>query len=325
MIDSIGRNIEYLRISITDRCNLRCIYCMPSCGVEQLSHQQVLRFEELLRIARIMAELGIKKLKISGGEPLVRKGASQLIAELKQLPGIEQVTLTSNGVLLRRELPALRAAGLDAINISLDTLDADKYQRITRQGSLEAVLSGLDAAYEAGIRPLKINTVIMRGINDDEIEALAGIAKERQISVRFIELMPIGLGQGFTPVKGEEVLQRLSAAYGKPVSFSGKIGNGPAVYYSFPGFAGKIGLIDAVSHGFCSACNRVRLTSDGWLKLCLHFDLGCDLLTPMRAGATDEEIKKLIVDTIVKKPVEHHFRDQDSEHIESKNMNSIGG
>ena len=327
MKDRFGRTIDYVRLSVTDRCTLRCLYCMPECGVEQLSHTQIMRFEEMLRLCRILSELGVIKFKVSGGEPLVRKGVSDFICDLKQLPGVEQVTLTTNGELLRQELPKLKQAGIDGINVSLDTLNEYTYRKLTRQGNIDNVLEGLQAALAAGIRPLKINTVLLRGINDNELENLAAMARDMELSVRFIELMPIGLGTAYQAVSGQEVLARLTEAFGEPEAFDKPLGNGPACYYSFPGFKGKIGLINAVSHAFCSSCNRVRLTSDGWLKLCLQYDIGADLLTPLREGADDAELQQLILAAVAQKPEKHLF-DADGQQVDNreiKNMNSIGG
>ncbi|MPM22490.1 GTP 3',8-cyclase [bioreactor metagenome] len=325
MTDRFGRTIDYLRISITDRCNLRCVYCMPEDGVAQIAHGQVLTYEEILRLCRIMAGLGVKRLRVSGGEPLVRKGAAEFIARAKKLPGIERVTLTTNGVLLARELPALLEAGIDGINISLDTLSAQRYASITRRDELSGALAGIDAAYSAGVRPLKINSVLMRGINDDEILPLACLARSRDLSVRFIELMPMGPGKEYAPVSGREVLEKLTEEFGIPRRSEEKPGGGPAGYFSFPGFRGKIGLIDAVSHAFCGHCNRVRLTSDGHLKPCLYYDTGCDLRTPLRSGCGDEALRKLIQETVMEKPAGHRFGDSAAEHTETKTMNEIGG
>lgn len=327
MKDGFGRTIDYVRLSVTDRCNLRCLYCMPECGVEQLSHTQVIRFEELLRLCRVLAGLGVRKFKVSGGEPLVRRGVCDFIRDLKQLSGVEQVTLTTNGVLLRQNLAQLKKAGIDGINISLDTLNEYTYRELTRQGDIDGVLEGLQAALAAGIRPLKINTVLLKGKNDGELETLAALARDMDISVRFIELMPIGLGTVYQPVSGEEVLARLTAAYGRPGEYPHPLGNGPASYYTFPGFKGQIGLINAVSHSFCASCNRVRLTSDGWLKLCLQYDIGADLLTPLRRGASDEELRQLVLEAVAQKPEKHVF-DRESGQVDNrevKNMNSIGG
>ena len=327
MIDSFGRTIDYVRLSVTDRCNLRCLYCMPEGGVEQLSHQQVMRFEEMLRLCRVLSGMGVKKFKVSGGEPLVRRGVNDFIADLKRLPGVEQVTLTTNGVLLRENLGRLKQAGIDGINISLDTLNEFTFRELTRNGDIDSVLDGLQAALAAKICPIKINALLLKGKNDGELETLAALARDMELSVRFIELMPIGLGTVYEPVSGEEVLRRLTAAYGEPEEYDHPMGNGPAKYYSFPGFKGKIGLINAISHAFCRSCNRVRLTSDGWLKLCLQYDIGVDLLTPLREGASDGELRELISQAIAQKPEKHVF-DQEKGRIDNreiKNMNSIGG
>ena len=327
MIDSFGRTIDYVRLSVTDRCNLRCLYCMPECGVEQLEHAQVMRFEEMLRLCRVLSGLGVSKFKVSGGEPLVRRGVCDFIADLKQVPGVEQVTLTTNGVLLRQNLERLKTAGIDGINISLDTLNEFTFRELTRNGDIDTVLEGLQAALAARICPIKINALLLKGKNDSELETLASMARDMDVSVRFIELMPIGLGTVYEPVSGEEVLQRLTVAYGRPEEYDRPMGNGPARYYTFPGFKGKIGLINAISHAFCSSCNRVRLTSDGWLKLCLQFDIGVDLLTPLRQGASDQEIEQLVRQAIAQKPEKHVF-DRERGQIDNreiKNMNSIGG
>lgn len=324
MTDSFGRTLDYLRISITDRCNLRCAYCMPESGVCSIAHEDILTYEEFLRVIGIFAGLGVRKLKISGGEPLVRKDAPNFIRRAKRVPGIEQVTLTTNGVLLARELPKLLAAGIDGINVSLDTLRSDRYASITRIGTLSDALAGIDAAYAAGIRPLKLNTVLLDGINDDEIITLAELARNRAISVRFIELMPLGLGTRFQSVPGSRVLEELAQCFGEPVLLNEKLGNGPAVYYSFPGFAGKIGLIDAISHTFCAWCNRVRLTADGQLRLCLQYEEGCDLRAALRGGCDDPALQDLILNTVRNKPAQHCFGAA-GQPAGRRTMNAIGG
>ncbi|NLF80219.1 MAG: GTP 3',8-cyclase MoaA [Clostridia bacterium] len=325
MIDKCGRKIDYLRISVTDRCNFRCVYCMPEQGVPPIAHTQIISFEEILRICRVMAGLGIRKLKVTGGEPLVRRGVCDFIRAAKELPGIEQVTLTTNGALLPQYLPELIASRIDGVNISLDTLDPDTYRRITRRGCLADVLAAINAAWEAGIPRLKINSVLLSSINDQEAVSLAALARDRDINVRFIELMPIGLGQNFKPIPGAEILAQLTAAYGEPQPFCGRIGNGPAAYYSFPGLKGKIGFIDAISHRFCSECNRVRLTAEGHLKLCLHYDHGLDLLPLLRAGCDDEQLQHSIVAAIEAKPLSHSFGRPEASHTDKHTMNSIGG
>ena len=324
MIDGLGRNIDYIRISLTDRCNLRCVYCMPENGVEPISHENVMRFEELLRLCGIFADLGISKLKISGGEPLVRRGVDDFIYKAKRLPGIDQVTLTTNGQLLPKYLPRLKEAGVDAINISIDTLDAERYHMITRCGDLQGALAAIDAAYAADFCPVKINCVAMKGVNENELVELAAMAKVRNIIVRFIEVMPIGLGRQFSGISSDDILTKLTAEFGVPTVPTNSYGNGPAHYYLFPEFAAPVGIIDAVSHRFCDKCNRVRLTADGHLKLCLNFDIGCDLLTPLRKGAADQQIRDIIVEAIKNKPANHSFGSVE-DHTEMKNMNQIGG
>jgi len=328
MQDKLLRNINYIRVSITDRCNLRCRYCMPEQGVESLSHGEILSFEEILRLARILGELGIRRYKITGGEPLVRRGCPELIGRLKALPDIEQVTITTNGLLLKEQLPRLKAAGLDAANISLDTLDADKYRYITRGGELARVLEGVEAALDAAIPKVKINCVPQQGFNEDELTDLALLAKDRPLSVRFIEMMPIGEGCGYAPVSGDRLLERLTGAFGPLEQVcANNLGNGPAVYYRPAGFLGLLGLINAVSHAFCERCNRLRLTADGFLKLCLYYHDGLDLKTLLRSGATDREISAAIRRSVAEKPLGHHFGERQplDKRLEAGRMSDFGG
>lgn len=326
MKDSFGREIDYLRVSITDRCNLRCIYCMPESGVEEiLSHEDILSYEEIVRVCAAFAELGLKKVKITGGEPLVRKNAAGLVARIKSLSGIEQVTMTTNGVLLRQNVKELKAAGLDGVNISLDTLDPAVFRRITRFGNLAGVLDGLDAAVEAGIPSIKINCVPIAGINCGGAADLAALARERDIKVRFIEMMPVGLGANFRYVGGMEIRRMLEEAYGEMTPYVGKLGNGPSVYYTIPGFRGQIGFISAVTSCFCERCNRVRLTANGFLKTCLNFDVGTNLLPALREG--DEALlQEAIRLTVLSKPQKHaFFRNDGTLRAETKIMSQIGG
>ncbi|MBQ4649215.1 MAG: GTP 3',8-cyclase MoaA [Firmicutes bacterium] len=325
MFDRYRRNIDYIRISVTDRCNLRCRYCMPECGVEQVSHDQILRFDEMLRLVNVFACLGIKKIKLTGGEPLVRKGLPGMIAEIKKVKGIEQVTMTTNGILLEENLPVLVAAGLDGVNISLDTLSAEKYHEITRKEGIEKVLSSLDACSRYPELRVKINAVTLADYNQDEIENLALIARDRDIDVRFIEMMPMGLGKDFRGYDQNVIIEKLTAAFGQPVINEEKRGNGPAIYYKFDGFTGNVGFISAMSHTFCSDCNRVRLTSEGFLKPCLNFSEGVDLRRIMREGAGDEELKNIIEETIFNKPGQHCFGKESDREKDSRRMSAIGG
>ncbi len=323
MKDACGRTINYLRVSVTDRCNLRCCYCMPCQGIASIPHDQVLSLEEIKRICAIMAALGISKIKITGGEPLVRKGVVGLIGEIKQLPNIEQVTLTTNALSLAQHLPELCRHHLDGINISLDTLDQETYQQLTRCDGLDAALSALDQAITSGI-PIKINCVPIKGVNDKELVNMARFAQEKVTAVRFIELMPMGLAAGFEGVAMQTIKAALEQEFGPLISSNVRIGNGPAKYYSINHFAGKIGFIDAISHCFCDQCNRLRLTADGKLKLCLAQDAYLDIKTPLRAGANDAELSKLIAAAINSKPLHHDFALQPTK-TEKSNMFSIGG
>lgn len=324
MIDSYGREIDYIRISITDRCNLRCVYCMPECGVESVSHDKILRYDEILYLGEIFAELGIKKIKITGGEPLVRKGAPSLIEDLKKISGIEKVTITTNGVNLEETVDALLHAGIDGINLSLDTLDPEVFFKITRRNDFEKVMRGFQAVLARKEIPLKINCVPM-GIEGQNIFELAELSRKYPVHVRYIEMMPIGLGKKYAGRTEEEILGELEKRYGTAVKFSGNLGNGPGHYYKFPEFQGKIGFISAMSHKFCSSCNRVRLTSEGYLKTCLQYDVGTDLRALLRNGAAKEEIKEAIQTAIQEKPQAHQFTEEQENHGEQHMMSQIGG
>ena len=322
MTDGCDRTIDYLRVSVTDRCNLRCMYCMPPEGVRSIRHEQILSFEEIIRLCRVLAGLGIRRIKVTGGEPLVRKDAIKLIRELKAIDGIEQVTMTSNGILLYDRLNELADAGLDALNLSLDTLDADVFTRITRCGDgLDKTLAALDAAVSLGF-PIKINCVPIRNVNEPEIVKIAALAKDRDIAVRFIELMPLGCGGAYEPIPYEEVFAALEQAYGVLTPFCGRLGNGPALYYTVRGFRGKLGFISALSRVFCQNCNRLRMTSAGIMKLCLADDMGLNVKTLLRGGATDTEIIQALQEFIIQKPLRHGFGKTS---CERQNMYRIGG
>ena len=314
MIDKYGRNIDYLRISLTDRCNLRCIYCMPEEGVKSLSHAEILTYDEILRICRCGAELGIRKIKLTGGEPLVRKGCASLAGQIKAIPGIEKVTLTTNGILLEEQLDDLLKAGIDAINISLDTLDSELFKKVARRDDLAKVLRGIEAALTHPGLSLKINSVpVIKG--KENFIAVAGLAKKYPIHVRFIEMMPIGYGKQF-PFQDEESIKTV---------LEERYGNGPCHYYEIAGFKGKIGFISAMTHKFCNQCNRVRLTSEGFMKGCLQYQEGTDLRGLMRGGCTDQELKEAIYQVIWNKPVSHNFYEAKTEQDEIRGMSQIGG
>lgn len=266
MLDKLNRKIDYLRISVIDRCNLRCVYCMPEEGIESIPHDEILTYDEILRICEIVSELGIRKIKITGGEPLVRKDIVNLIRDIKNIDKIEQVTLTTNGILLHEMLDDLYDAGIDAINISLDTLNKDNFKKITRRDGLEKVLMSIDKAYDLGIR-VKINCLAIRDFNLRELVEIASFAKDREIDVRFIELMPIGFGKKYTQIDNDEILSILESRFGTFEIVTEKRGNGPAKYYRNQNMKGCIGFISAISHEFCESCNRIRLTSSGFLKI----------------------------------------------------------
>ena len=325
MFDSKGRNIHYLRLSVTDLCNLRCRYCMPD-GVDKLEREDILTYEEFLRLAALFARCGVDTVRVTGGEPLVRRGVEQLVKGLKAIPGIRKVTMTTNAVLLEQQLPALLEAGLDSVNISLDTLDPALFAKITARDEFAAVQAGIHAALESGI-PVKLNCVPQVGVNEGELEALAALAEDKPLQVRFIEMMPIGYGAAMPCISGPELLTRFRRRWPElaplPGAACAALGDGPAVYYTVPGWKGDIGFIAAVHGKFCASCNRVRLTSQGFLRPCLASETGCDLRTLLRGGAADEELLQAIRETIWSKPREHHFGDNSIP--ATRGMYRIGG
>lgn len=321
MRDALGRQIDYLRLSITDRCNLRCRYCMPE-EVPFLPHESILRYEEILRLVRISAELGMRTIKVTGGEPLVRKDCVKLLRELKAIPGIEHVTLTTNGVLLSNIAQELKALGLDGVNISLDTMDAARYRRITGRDEFGRVIDGLRAAVAAQLR-VKVNCVPLAETEMDDLLAVAALAARYPVDVRFIEMMPMGHGRDFTPVDCGMLLNALRRMWPGLVSTEEKRGFGPAVYWTAPGLLGAVGFISAVSHTFCASCNRVRLTSEGFLKSCLCFCDGVDLRALLRAGASDEALHLAMEQAIRQKPACHSFGTVLP--AEGRGMSQIGG
>lgn len=324
MIDKQGRNIDYVRISLTDRCNLRCVYCLPENGVEHLLHEQILTYEEITRVCRCLAELGIKKVKLTGGEPLIRPNCATLVREIKHIPGIEKVTLTTNGILLKEQMKDLVEAGIDAINISLDTLDPELFKQIARRDKLQEVLEGIEEALSYPEIPVKINSVPV-STDPQNFVQMAGLAKKYPMHVRFIEMMPIGYGKQFTFKDEESIKQILEEAYGPMTPCQEKFGNGPCHYYSIPGFKGKIGFISAITHKFCHQCNRVRMTAEGYMKACLQYEVGAELREILRSDADDEALKEVIKNVILNKPIAHNFYEEKSEQDERRSMSKIGG
>lgn len=323
MIDACARQIDYIRISITDRCNLRCVYCMPDGGVEGFQHAEILSYEEILRLVRLMTRLGIRHVRVTGGEPMARRGCLDLVDALHRLPGIETISMTTNALLLEGRVRQARAAGLDALNVSLDTLDPQVYRRMTRGGDVAKALSVIDEALELGMR-VKVNAVPVGGMNEEGLAELAALARDRDLCVRFIELMPVGCGAALTPVPTEAVMAKLTAAFGELRPDGKKHGFGPARYARPEGFVGSIGFISPLSHEFCDQCNRVRLTADGFLKLCLNHRAGVDLRQMLRSGADDEALLSAIREAIYHKPVRHGFQ-SDIDDREVRRMNEIGG
>jgi len=325
ILDSFGRSIDYLRISVTDRCNLRCIYCMPPEGVPRMSHGAILSYEEIRAVAQAAAELGISKMRLTGGEPLVRADFPELAAILSQIEGIRELSLTTNGILLKDCALELKQAGLSRINVSLDTLKADRFSNITRLGKLEDVLAGIEAAKEAGFYPVKINTVVIRGINDDEVLDFARMTYENGWHVRFIELMPFKGVAEFVP--SSELRQHIGllGKLGPCPDSSGIAGSGPAMYYRLAGAKGTIGFISPLTEtSFCSRCNRMRLTPDGKLRPCLMGEDEIDLRTPLRNNASIEQLKRLILKAVASKP-ERHYLQGGNTRVVKRRMSQIGG
>ena len=324
MLDQFGREISYLRISVTDRCNLRCRYCMPAEGVEWVPHGAVLSYEQIIRIVRAASRLGVEKVRLTGGEPLVRRGLAELAGALKAIEGIRSVTLTTNGLLLADQLPGLLAAGLDGVNLSLDTLDRAQFASLTRRDELDRALAGLEAALAAPGLRVKLNCV-PTGENDSQLVPLAELARDRRLDVRFIELMPIGLGSTLPRRTEDEVRAMLETAFGPALPCDQGGGDGPGHYVTFAGFTGRVGFISAMTHQFCHQCNRVRLTATGFLKTCLQYDQGVDLKALLEAGADDDALLAAMKEAIFHKPASHHFGGGAQARDEGRNMNQIGG
>jgi len=311
MQDGFGRRIEYLRISVTDKCNLRCVYCMPEEGLPWLHREQLLRFEEIAEIVRVMAAMGLRRVRLTGGEPLVRRDLPRLVEALRAIPEIDDLAVSTNAVLLADQAEALRAAGVDRLNVSLDSLRPERIDAIARRSAARAIFAGLDAAERVGFAPIKINCVVMRGRNDDEVADFAHLTRERPWHVRFIEVMPTGDNLAVSRdeyVPADEILARIRAL-GALEPVSGPRGNGPAVYFAFPGAAGTVGVITPMSHNYCERCNRMRLTADGQLRPCLFGHLQTNLRDALRRG---EPLAPLIRHTLAVKP-ERHWLEQGSD------------
>lgn len=317
MKDAHGRVIDYLRISLTDRCNFRCIYCMPEDGVCQMGHDEILRIEDIERLVKVAAGIGIKSIRLTGGEPLVRKGVVDLIESITSIDGIENVSMTTNGVLLPSMADDLKRAGLSRVNISLDTLDPEQFAYVTRVGKLEDTLAGIDAALETGFDPVKVNAVTVKSLDQDFL-AFAKLSIDRPLHVRFIEYMPVGdssengTGWGKDDVIPSEellaIINERAAAEGLPPlgsASSDPLGWGPARYYEFPGAKGTVGFISPLSRHFCSECNRLRMTADGKIRPCLFSDTEYDAREALRNG-TDDQVRAVLLEALGAKPDDHH-------------------
>ncbi len=353
--DSFGRVIDYLRISITDRCNFRCVYCMPEEGFPATPKDESLTIGEIARLARVAAGLGITKVRLTGGEPLLRKDLPWLAAQIASLPSVEDISVTTNGFLLAEQAKALAESGLTRVNVSLDTLDPERFVKLARRGNLQTVLDGIRAAQEAGLSPVKLNCVLMKGANDHEAPSFAEMTMNEEIHVRFIELMPMRWnldegpsfeafsahqGQGLLQIKqasggmlndlemrkmyvsSETVMRDIEAKLG-PLEPAQLKTNGPARSYRLAGAKGTVGFISQISNDLCSRCNRLRLTHDGFLRPCLMSDGELDLRTPMRAGATDAEIADLFRHVVAHKPERHYLAEGQT--VTGRGMSQIGG
>ena len=320
MKDKYGRTVDYLRVSVTDRCNLRCFYCIPKEGFTYIPHKEILRYEELLRVIKLFTRLGIKKIRITGGEPFVRKGLVFLLKEINKINGIKKLYITTNGTLLTQYMNELRSIKIDGINISLDTLDPYKFQEITGNGGLERVLQGVESALEANFR-VKLNTVLMKK-NIDEVTSLVTYASEKKIPIRFIELMPFNSQEEWKKefVSQEEAFEILKKKWTlEPVER--KLGEGPSKYYYISELDSLVGFISPLTHNFCSSCNRIRLTASGKINPCLAMPLEIDIKKPLRGGANDEELITLIKRAIYEKPLQHEM----DETPPNKIMRRLGG
>lgn len=330
LTDKFGRVHDYVRISVTDRCNLRCVYCMPAEGMEFIPGEHLLTFDEITEVVRVLAELGVTKVRLTGGEPLTRPNLEQLVSQIKAVPGIRDIALTTNGIYLAKKARLLHEAGLNRVNISLDSMRPERFARITRGGDVKRVLDAIDACVEAGYDPVKLNVVLMKGMNDDEIESFLRLTLELPLQVRFIEYMPIGHDdqgwrEGYLPL--QTVLERSAAAGLDYAPVEETKGNGPAHYYRIAGAKGEFGLIHPVSDHFCASCNRLRLTAEGNIKPCLYWN---DEWNVRRWIGDDEKLKALFLQALDNKPETHEMakalNNEEQSHIPTvRRMSQIGG
>ncbi len=321
--DSFGRSIDYLRLSITDRCNLRCVYCMPAEGIPLKPVEEILTYAELLRVARVAVSLGIRKIRITGGEPLVRRGVVEFVRDVSRIPGVFEVCMTTNGIALADLARPLAEAGLRRVNVSLDTLRRDRYAEVTRRDLLPSVLAGIDAAIAAGLAPVKINAVLLPGLHPGEVDDFLALARETPVEVRFIERMPVGClpAEGFVSADG--IRRRILSLPGAREAAGG--GSAPAATYEVPGFRGTFGIISPVSRKFCSFCNRLRVTADGRLRNCLFARETLDVRAALRGGAGEAGVAELFRRAVACRPPGHDLRGDDDPSAAGEPMSRVGG
>ncbi len=308
LIDPCNRHLNYLRISITDRCNLKCMYCVPRDHITRLSHDEILTYEEILRLVHLGIKLGISKIRVTGGEPLVRKGVYAFLAELSRIKGLADLSLTTNGVALRDNLEKIKSAGIKRVNISLDTLQRKKYAKITGLDLFDQVWQGIEMARQMGFHPIKLNIVALNGVNDDELKDMAQLSFDYPYHIRFIEYMPIGDSQmGNGPLLLAPEIKKRISELGTLIPIRNSVNDGPAQRYRFEGARGEVGFIHALSHHFCDRCNRLRLTASGQLRPCLLSDHYEDIKGPLRAGCSDDELAEIFFKTVRHKPSDHNL------------------
>lgn len=326
LLDHFKRKIDYLRISLTDRCNLRCRYCMPEGGIPLIPHEEILTFEEILRVVRIFAKEGISKVRLTGGEPLIRKGIVDFISHLSQIEGLKDLSLTTNGVLLKGLAPELKRAGLKRVNISLDSLKKEKFHQITRRDHFEQVWAGIEEALRIDLSPVKINMVVIRGLNDDEIEAFAQLTLDLPLVVRFIEYMPSGNGDHWreSDLFPIPMIKARIENIGKLIPIPPDLWDGPAKRFRMEGGIGEIGLIGPVSNHFCENCNRLRLTPDGKIRNCLFSDEEVDVKNVLRNGGTAHDLREQLLFALKRKPAGHFINTPQFKKCQ-RNMSAIGG
>ncbi len=324
LVDRYKRHLNYMRISITDRCNLRCIYCNPRLPTEKLRHKDVLRYEEILRIARIGVNMGITKIRVTGGEPLARKGCCDFLENLATIDGLEDISLTTNGVLLKQHIDRISAAGVKRLNISLDTLNPQKYLKITGHDVFKQVWEGIELALQKGFAPIKLNVVAISGINDDDLTQLAELSFKYPFHIRFIERMPIGKTAAplANPLLVPDIIKKIQIL-GDLIPIERDTSDGPAMRYRFKNSMGEIGFISPVSKHFCKECNRLRLTADGHILTCLLSDICEDIKTPLRLGLLDNDLKTVFLKAVERKPLQHP--EKLTRLAQPEQMVSIGG